>query len=729
MSGIEQIKEDLITMNVDDSQELTKKYVTARYKKLAKDRHPDKEGGTKEAFQELQNAYLRIISFLEEKEIKEASEDVVVDFETEFFKKHNIVKECTASFVIYIQDSYVDRWRKVLERHITLHRPDKGRTIFKAGKITVTLYDKPKKDPRSKLHIQSGDQNKNLEFILDCLSLFYREVCCMSGGTTLEDKSSQKSICPKCGKQFVNKKGLKQHNQRMHSSKKGKRISMKDIPVISDEILIISDSSPKDIPLATALYMSVPEPVNQDAMKSQQQQERINDAGVSNESSVNNEYIEDLVNSILGNAIDACQPYLPNEEEVESNYQCGECGKTFGTVAESEYHIESYHANADCERCASNDKVIKRLSAQLKEKDKEILEISQKSEYVVRKNVEVDKEIRRIKQAFKESLYEKEQLNKRMSSQNESMNEILKQNTTLNDDIKVKENLIKLLRVTVQNDNVQQEDTPEIIIEDPNSKEDTAKEKSLGESDDREKCNECDFKTRVRKYMKSHKMAHEGQYQCQRGCKLKFKTLRILDEHHKSKHAIKQTVEYKCDKCNLSFTSQHHLRQHLNTKHVMQTPSKEMRLFCEFCGLITNNQEDLINHKATCNAGYQQVGNKVCKYFDNGGCFRGNSCRFSHPKEKQQSTPHCKNGFSCRFLANSCCFFFHRGVGVQKQRNQEVYQKRQNVNASKPWCKYLEDCSRVPNCPFLHAEEDFPELPKTNPPPIRSETQGWWEDY
>ena len=33
-------------------------------------------------------------------------------------------------------------------------------------------------------------------------------------------------------------------------------------------------------------------------------------------------------------------------------------------------------------------------------------EISQKSEYVVRKNVEVDKEIRRIKQAFKESLFE-----------------------------------------------------------------------------------------------------------------------------------------------------------------------------------------------------------------------------------------------------------------------------------------------------------------------------------
>ena len=173
MSGKEPIKDDLNTMNIDDNQELTKRYVTSKYKKLAKERHPDKEGGTKVAFQELQNAYRRIIQFIEDKERHEASEDVVVDFETEFFKKHNIVKECTASFVIYIQDEYVDRWRKVLERHIVVHRPDKGRIIFKTSTITVTLYMKPKKDPRSKLHIQSGDQNKNLEFILDSLSLFY----------------------------------------------------------------------------------------------------------------------------------------------------------------------------------------------------------------------------------------------------------------------------------------------------------------------------------------------------------------------------------------------------------------------------------------------------------------------------------------------------------------------------------------------------------------------------
>ena len=53
------------------------------------------------------------------------------------------------------------------------------------------------------------------------------------------------------------------------------------------------------------------------------------------------------------------------------------------------------------------------------------------------------------------------------------------------------------------------------------------------------KCSECDFKTAVRKYLKSHMIAHhEGQYQCQRGCRDKFKTWSNLDDHHNKKHLI-----------------------------------------------------------------------------------------------------------------------------------------------------------------------------------------------
>ena len=81
------------------------------------------------------------------------------------------MKECSSSFIVYIQDRFVDRWKCVLERHMKLHKSDKSRVIFKTGSITLTLYDKPKKDLRSKLHVKSGDQNKNVDFIL------YREVC------------------------------------------------------------------------------------------------------------------------------------------------------------------------------------------------------------------------------------------------------------------------------------------------------------------------------------------------------------------------------------------------------------------------------------------------------------------------------------------------------------------------------------------------------------------------
>jgi DnaJ-class molecular chaperone len=112
MSSREQLRDDLAIMNIDEDQELTKQYVTSKYKKLAKQRHPDKDAGTKSAFQELQNAYRRIIKHLEETE--ESDESGVEDFETEFFKRHNIMKECTTSFVVYIQNGYVEKWRKVL---------------------------------------------------------------------------------------------------------------------------------------------------------------------------------------------------------------------------------------------------------------------------------------------------------------------------------------------------------------------------------------------------------------------------------------------------------------------------------------------------------------------------------------------------------------------------------------------------------------------------------------
>ena len=60
--------------------------------------------------------------------------------------------------------------REVLLKNLKFFNEDNYRFIFKTGGITVTLYEKPKSDPRQKLHIQSNDQSKNLQFISDKIS-------------------------------------------------------------------------------------------------------------------------------------------------------------------------------------------------------------------------------------------------------------------------------------------------------------------------------------------------------------------------------------------------------------------------------------------------------------------------------------------------------------------------------------------------------------------------------
>ena len=206
MSQYDDIKDDLVILEIDPSQELTIRYVTSKYKRLAKVLHPDRKGGDKCKFQELLNSYRRIIRYIEDnlKTEDDVSDD---DFEKEFFMKNNIMKECMTSYVVYIEEMLAEKWRRVLENNLGIEKADSCRVIFKSVDITITLYEKPKRDNRSKLHIQSKNQENNLEFIIEKLSVFYREVCKLNEVTmtSFEFKNGQKSICDKCGKYFTNK--------------------------------------------------------------------------------------------------------------------------------------------------------------------------------------------------------------------------------------------------------------------------------------------------------------------------------------------------------------------------------------------------------------------------------------------------------------------------------------------------------------------------------------------
>ena len=94
--------EDLKILEITEVEKITTRFVTMKYRRLAKLRHPDRFGGQKEYFQELQGAYKRIIKYLEETMEKES--ECEEDYEKDFFMKNNIMREYSTSFVIYIHN-------------------------------------------------------------------------------------------------------------------------------------------------------------------------------------------------------------------------------------------------------------------------------------------------------------------------------------------------------------------------------------------------------------------------------------------------------------------------------------------------------------------------------------------------------------------------------------------------------------------------------------------------
>ena len=248
-----------------------------------------------------------------------------------------------------------------------------------------------------------------------------------------------------------------------------------------------------------------------------------------------------------------------------------------------------------------------------------------------------------------------------------------------------------------------------------------------------QKCKECDYKTHVSKYMVSHMLAHTGQYQCQQGCKEWFKTTKILDEHHRAKHtAVQEGTEFECEECGQLFSSRQYLSKHQSNRHV------NCKLSCEMCGLIVRNVKDLGNHIKIFHYQnkepvYQEVRMKPCHFYMNGECRKGINCRFSHDEVKKAARqnkyvdkPKCRNGKRCKYLLRGVCRYFHSKFESQDTQSNASNLK-QNAYPPKQWCRFLEDCTRVPNCLYKHYDEVFPKLPNVNRPPWLNETT--WKKY
>ena len=185
----------------------------------------------------------------------------------------------------------------------------------------------------------------------------------------------------------------------------------------------------------------------------------------------------------------------------------------------------------------------------------------------------------------------------------------------------------------------------------------------------------------------------------------------------KKKHKEQQEPGgYKCIHCDLSYNELFQVRQHMTKKHREVPASK---ISCEQCGLIVRDANELrIHNERHCHQnskrkGFQEIRSKYCHFFLKGKCLKGDHCKFFHDESKRSLSrnvpkfiPKCRNGIRCSYLLQGVCRFFHSTNRSQGTHTEVPYMKQHGLEP-KQWCKFLEDCLRVPNCNFKHYEEVF----------------------
>ena len=123
---------------------------------------------------------------------------------------------------------------------------------------------------------------------------------------------------------------------------------------------------------------------------------------------------------------------------------------------------------------------------------------------------------------------------------------------------------------------------------------------------------------------------------------------------------------------------------------------------CKKCDYEASNEEDLRAHVIRSHPGVIQS-KRPCRYWKEGRCNKGESCRFSHrgpqgsgSTSAPSGAPRCRNGADCRFLARGNCHFSHK-----KEENSQGKQDQSRQQQESRKCWYQEDCRRR-QCSFVH---------------------------
>ena len=276
-------------------------------------------------------------------------------------------------------------------------------------------------------------------------------------------------------------------------------------------------------------------------------------------------------------------------------------------------------------------------------------------------------------------------------------------------------------------------------------------------------CTICDFVATAPKYMKSHILLKHKEVinECLK-CKKKFATTKHLNEHIQKAH---HPNLYPCNQCEAKFLAAHALKQHIQAVHKELQPSPIIRpertgeqtnvqqriptnFKCKKCKKGHSSGALLDKHLAQCTQ--SQGGEfrlKECRNGPECHFFTQNRCIFYHPVMQQnqqnqqrnlhqnhprQNRPHqrypqqnrmppqqhwpepCRRGPACTFWAAGTCYYSHENFPLQDMWQQPQQPNQHQQTQQRKACRYMEDCNRVPYCPFRHYNEDFPELRKSS---------------
>ena len=183
------------------------------------------------------------------------------------------------------------------------------------------------------------------------------------------------------------------------------------------------------------------------------------------------------------------------------------------------------------------------------------------------------------------------------------------------------------------------------------------------------RCNKCEWTSPNQAQLPGHMLKHEGQYICPK-CKLGYKTKKEMNEHMQAQHKVQQdSVNLACISCDKTFPSQHSLKQHLNSKHKKEEElpvghpqraqnknNESPKIACVQCDRRFSTGREVQDHmlEHTGNKAEQSfktpVMDKVCRYFQNGFCRKGDQCLFKHTDIQTNSTPMCGRGQGCFFF-------------------------------------------------------------------------------